>query len=110
MPHIRGPRSAFVSFKCPKKEIQFARRWSALAMPHGHALIKKKEKAQKKKKKKIENVVPKQHRHKKLANWRRLQPAIQTQIQNWRPWPWERVENKNFYLNGKNQQMQRKTI
>lgn len=51
MPHIRGPRSAFVSFKCPKKEIQFARRWSALAMPHGHALIKKKEKAQKKKEK-----------------------------------------------------------
>jgi len=32
------------------------------------------------------------------------------QIQNWGPRPRERVQNKNFYLNGKNQQMQRKTI
>jgi len=108
MPHIRGPRSALVSFKCPKKEIQFSRRSLALPMPHGHALIKKSER-----KKSGQNNVG-------TKNWptgdgcsRPSKPQAQKteiQIQNWGPRPRERVQNKNFYLNGKNQQMQRKTI
>lgn len=94
------PGPAFVSLKCPKKRRNPICQARALAMPRGHAFIK--------------NWLEKKAKGKDHAwhtkNWRRLRDQTMDRGPRRPDRVQQRVENKNFYLNGKNQQMQRKTI